>query len=146
MSDAFKNMDKWLGDGGMPLISALGASIDAYGVDGEDLGWAEGMFTPTELAANPRGIVQAGVHTVLLDAIINFAINSALRGRDVSRATLEIKTETLRPCLKGDTYSFRGDVVRLARQVAYGEGTVRDEQGQLMSKCTATFLLKRSDS
>jgi uncharacterized protein (TIGR00369 family) len=145
MTQAFKNMDRWLGDGGMPLIDALGARIEAYGVDGEDLGWASGSFDPSDLACNPRGIVQAGVHTVLLDAIINFAINSALRGRDVSRATLEIKTETMRPAVTGETYALRGESIRIAKQVAYGEGTVRDSKGELVSRCTATFLLKRSD-
>ena len=146
MTDAYKNMDRWLGDGGMPLIAALGAQIEAYGVDGEDLGWATGSFDPTDLACNPRGIVQAGVHTVLLDAIVNFAINSALRGRDVSRATLEIKTETMRPAVKGEIYTFRGESIRIAKQVAYGEGTVRTKEGDLVSRCTATFLLKRSEA
>jgi len=145
MGEGFKNMDRWLGDGGMPLISALGATIDAYGVDGEDLGWASGTFDPTDLACNPRGSVQAGAHTVLLDAIINFAINAALPGRDVSRATLEIKTETMRPIVKGQRYSFRGESIRIAKQVAYGEGVLRDADGALCSRATATFLLKRAD-
>ena len=145
MGEGFKNMDRWLGDGGMPLISALGATIDAYGVDGEDLGWASGTFDPTDLACNPRGSVQAGAHTVLLDAIINFAINAALPGRDVSRATLEIKTETMRPIVKGQTYTFRGESIRIAKQVAYGEGVLRDRDGALCSRATATFLLKRAD-
>ena len=57
------------------------ASFDDYGVDGEDLGWVTGSFTPTRQACNPHGIVQAGVHGLLLDAAMNFAINAALPGR-----------------------------------------------------------------
>jgi len=35
-----KNMDRWLGDGGMPIIAAVGGAFVAYGVDGEDsAGW-----------------------------------------------------------------------------------------------------------
>jgi len=145
MAGEHKNMDRWLGDGGMPLIGAVGASLDAYGVDGEDLGWVEGAFTPTELACNPLGIVQAGVHAVLLDAAINFAINAAMRKGDRPKATLEIKVETMRPALLGETYAIRGEVVRLTRQVAYGEGTIRDGSGALLSRATATFLLTRSE-
>ncbi len=143
MSDTYKNMDRWLGDGGMPIIEAVGGSFDAYGVDGEDLGWVEGAFVPTAMACNPHGIVQAGVHSVLLDAAINFAINSALSGKDRTKATLELKIETMRAALLGETYALRGDVVRMARQVAYGEGVVRDAAGEIVSRATATFLLHR---
>ena len=143
VSEAFKTMDRWLGDGGMPIIAAVGGTFDAYGVDGEDLGWVQGAFVPTELACNPHGIVQAGVHSVLLDAAINFAINSALSGKDRTKATLELKIETMRAALLGETYALRGDVVRMARQVAYGEGVVRDAAGELVSRATATFLLHR---
>lgn len=143
MPGDFKDMDRWLGDGGMPIIEAVGASFDAYGVDGEDLGWVDGRFAPTPLACNPHGIVQAGVHAVLLDAAINFAINAALRGRDRTKATLELKIETMRAALEGSSYAVRGDVVRMARQVAYGEGVVSDADGQIVSRATATFLLHR---
>ena len=136
MSDTYKNMDRWLGDGGMPIIEAVGGSFDAYGVDGEDLGWVEGAFVPTAMACNPHGIV-------LLDAAINFAINSALSGKDRTKATLELKIETMRAALLGETYALRGDVVRMARQVAYGEGVVRDAAGEIVSRATATFLLHR---
>jgi uncharacterized protein (TIGR00369 family) len=141
----FKDMDRWLGDGGMPIIAAVGGSFDAYGVDGEDLGWVAGTFTPTELACNPHGIVQAGVHSVLLDAAINFAINAAARGKDRTKATLELKIETMRAATLGHTYALRGDVVRMARQVAYGEGIVRNEAGELVSRATATFLMHRAE-
>ena len=30
-----KDMDRWLGDGGMPVIDAVGGSFDSYGC-GED--------------------------------------------------------------------------------------------------------------
>ncbi len=57
-------MDRWLGDGGMAIIGVVGGAFTAYGVDGEDLGWVEGTFTPTDMACNPHGITQAGVHAL----------------------------------------------------------------------------------
>ena len=101
---------------------------------------------PRELACNPHGIVQAGIHGVLLDAVANFAINAALRGRDRTRATLEIKIETMRPALLGEPYRFRREVTRMARQVAYAEGSLRDAEGELVSRATATFLLARAEA
>lgn len=138
-----RDMTRWLGDGGMAIIAAVGGSLERYGVDGEDLGWVEGSFVPEQLACNPHGVVQAGVHSLLLDASMNFAINAALPGRDRTRGTLELKTETMRPALVGVHAVLRGEVVRMARQVAYAEGTLRDDDGALLSRATGTFLLHR---
>ncbi len=139
-------MDRWLGDGGMPIIALVGGTLTDYGVDGEDLGWVVGTFTPEELACNPHGTTQAGIHSLLLDACMNFAINAALPGRDRTRGTLEMKTETMRPALRGSSYSVRGEVVRMARQVAYGEAAMRDGEGALVSRATGTFLLHRDEA
>jgi uncharacterized protein (TIGR00369 family) len=127
----------------MPLIAAVGGSFQSYGVDGEDLGWVEGTFEPSALACNPRGQVQAGVHSLLLDAAMHFAVNAALDRSDRARATLELKTETMRPATQGKTYRLRGEVVRLARQVAYAEAWVRDGGDAVVSRSTGTFLLLR---
>ena len=137
-----KNMDRWLGDGGMAIIGAIGGSFDRYGADAD--GWVEGRWVPTALACNPHGIVQAGVHSVLLDAAMNFAINSGLTGKDRTRATLEMKTETLRVVNADDQLAVRGEVVRQAKQVAYAEARVRDAEGRLVSRATGTFLLHRA--
>jgi uncharacterized protein (TIGR00369 family) len=145
MTGRIKDMDRWLGNGGMELIGTVGASFDDYGVDGEDLGWVSGAFVPTSAACNPHGIVQAGVHGLLLDAAMNFAINAALPAKSRTRATLEMKVETMRPALDGDAYALRGEVVRMARQVAYAEASVTDIDGQLVSRSTGTFLLHRPD-
>ena len=83
------------------------------------------------------------MHGLLLDAAMNFAINAALGGRDRTRATLEMKVETMRPALVGEPYRLRGEVVRMARQVAYAEATVVDEEDQMVSRSTGTFLLHR---
>ena len=138
-------MDRWLGDGGMAIISAIGGSIDSYGVDGEDLGWAVGSFVPTALACNPHGSVQAGVHSVLLDAAMNFAINAALVGKNRSEATIEMTTELMRPALLEMSYVLRGDVVRMTRQIAYAEATLSSDGGKLISRATGTFLVHRSE-
>jgi len=129
----------------MEVIGLVGAAFTAYGVDGEDLGWVEATWTPTPLACNPHGIVQAGIHSLVLDASMNFAINAALAGRDRTRGTLEMKTETMRPAHVGERYSVRGEVVRMARQVAYGEAVVRNGRGEIVSRATATFLLHRDE-
>jgi uncharacterized protein (TIGR00369 family) len=145
VSDTKKDMDRWLGDGGMALIGAVGGAFESYGVDGEELGWVGGRFIPSELACNPHGSVQAGVHALLLDAAMNFSINAALRGGDRTKATIEMSTELLRPALLGERYALRGDVVRITRQIGFAEAEVTNDEGKLVSRSSGTFLLQRGD-
>jgi uncharacterized protein (TIGR00369 family) len=132
-------MDRSLGDGGMALLGQLGVSFDAYGD-----GWATAAWTPTELACNPAGAVHGGVYGVVHDAAMNFATNAALESGDRA-ATLEIKYSMMRSARAGDELSVRGEVVRLARQVAYLETAIRDGEGEPVSKGTGTFLLRHKD-
>ena len=128
----------------MAVIGAIGGNFESYGVDGEDLGWVNGSFTPTQLACNPHGAVQAGVHSVILDAAMNFSVNAALVGRDRTEATIEMTTELMRPALLDVHYVVRGEVVRLARQIAYAEATITGDDGKLISRSTGTFLVHRA--
>ena len=122
----------------MAVITELGAVFDAYGD-----GWVTAGWTPTEIACNPHGIVQAGVHSVVLDAAMNFAVNAGLEGRDRTQATLELKTETMRAARAGEMLRVRGDVTRMARQVAFAEARISDGDDRLVSRSTGTFLLHR---
>lgn len=129
----------------MTLIGDVGGAFEHYGIDGEDLGWVTGRFLPSELACNPHGSVQAGVHALLLDAAMNFALNAALSGHDRTQATIELTTELLRPALVGVPYELRGDVVRLTRQVGFAEATISNGEGKLVSRATGTFLIQRGE-
>lgn len=138
-----KNMDRWLGDGGMPIIEAIGGSFDGY--DGE-AGWATCTWTPTQLACNPHGYVQAGVHDIVLDAAMNFAINASLSGRDRTRSTIDMQSSYLRAANLGNVFVVRGEVTRLTKQVAFAEARCTDGEGNLVSRATGTFLLHREES
>jgi|SRR5579875_3447659 uncharacterized protein (TIGR00369 family) len=138
-------MSRWLGDGGMAILGAIGVSFDDYGVEDDDqAGWATAVWEPPALACNPHGTVQAGVHSVVLDAAMNFAVNAGLRGKDRTKATVEMKTETMRPAAVGDRLAVRGAVVRETRQIAFAEARVEDAEGRLVSRATGTFLIHRA--
>ncbi len=144
---AGKDLSRWLGDGGMPILAAIGVSFDDYGIEDDDrAGWATASWEPKTLACNPHGVVQAGVHSVVLDAAMNFAVNAGLPGKDRTRATLELKTETMRPAVAGERLAVRGAVMRQTKQVAFAEARVEDVEGRLVSRSTGTFLLHREDS
>ena len=132
-------MDKALGDGGMPLLGQLGVDFQRYGE-----GWVEAEWTPTESACNPVGAVHGGVYAVVHDAAMNFATNSAL-DRGESGATISITYSTMRGAKAGEGLAVRGEVVRLARQIAYLQTTVTNAAGEVVSTATGTFILRRRD-
>lgn len=134
-----RNMDRSLGDGGMPLLAELGVAFDGYGE-----GWAEAAWAPTALACNPAGIVQGGVYAVVHDAAMNFATNSALERGDRC-TTLDVQYQTIRSASAGDPLRVRGAVTRASRQVAYVESAITDADGAVVSQATSTFLLRRRE-
>jgi len=133
-------MARSLGDGGMPLLAQLGVSFDDYGE-----GWTTAAWVPTPLACNPLGQVHGGVYGVIHDAAMNFATNSALESGDRA-ATLDVAYQTMRGVEAGQALAVRGEVVRLARQVAYVESTVRDGDGEIVSRATGTFFIRRKQT
>ncbi len=147
-----RDMDRWLGDGGMALLEVLGCSFERYGADASgavgavEPGWCEGSWAVADLACNPSGIAQAGVHATVLDAAMSFAINAGLEGRDRTRATLEMKVDCLVAARRGQALRFRGMVTRTASLIAFAEARVEAQNGVLVSRATGTFLLVRGEA
>jgi uncharacterized protein (TIGR00369 family) len=135
-----RSMDAALGDGGMRLLADLGVAFDAYGP-----GWAEAAWVPTDLAANPTGVVQGGVYAVVHDAAMNFATNSALE-RGEHGSTLDLQYQNIRAARVGDPLRVRGAVTRCTRQVAHVEAEIRTADGDLVTRATATFLVRRREA
>lgn len=131
-------MDKWLGDGGMPVIAAIGGSIKEYGE-----GFAEGEWVPTDMACNPAGGVQAGVYAVMLDAVMNFASNASLEKGSRTRATLEMKIDCLKGAQKGDALRVRGEVTRMTKHIAFTAASIHNDSDELICRSTGTFLIQR---
>lgn len=130
-------MHRSLGDGGMPLLGELGLTFESYGD-----GWAVATWIPTERACNPLGGVHGGVFGVIHDAAMNFAVNSALESGDRA-ATLDVSYQTIRPAAAGDRLTVRGEVVRVAKQVAYAQAFVCTDDEEVVSRASATFLVRR---
>jgi acyl-coenzyme A thioesterase PaaI-like protein len=52
---------------------------------------------------------------------------------------------TIRPARVADPLRVRGEVVRLARSVAYLEAKIRNERGDLVSQAAGTFIVRRRE-
>ncbi|MGA3215949.1 MAG: PaaI family thioesterase [Acidimicrobiales bacterium] len=138
-----EDMSRFLGGSGAPILVAIGVLFDDYGLEDDDrAGWASAAWQPTTLACDQKGIVQAGVHAVVLDAAMSFAVSAGLSGKDRTGVALDLKTETMRPATCGERLSVRGAVMRKAKQVAFAEARIEDAKGRLVSRSTGTFLIQ----
>ena len=88
---------------------------------------------------NPGGIVHGGVLATVLDACIGLALRSKL-GMSTEHVTIELDVHYLSPARTGALVG-RGRAVRVGGRVSYGEADLFADDGTLVAKGTATFLI-----
>jgi len=88
---------------------------------------------------NPGGIVHGGVLATLLDASIGLALRSKL-GMTTDHVTIELDVHYLSPARTGILVG-RGRAVRVGSRVSYGEAELFADDGRVVAKGTATFLI-----
>lgn len=99
---------------------------------------------PAEFLYNPVGVVQGGLITTLLDAVMGCAVASVLAVGE-GYTTLELKVNFVRP-LKASVgvVDGVGTIIHAGGRVATAEGRVTDRDGQLYAHGTTTCLISRS--
>jgi molybdopterin converting factor subunit 1 len=93
-------------------------------------------FTASEQFLNPAGVVQGGFITAMLDDTMGPAAIAQL-GPGHFAPTLELKVSFLRPVGPGRLVAD-GRVVHMGKSVAFLEGSLADEEGNLVATATAT--------
>jgi molybdopterin converting factor subunit 1 len=93
-------------------------------------------FTATEQFLNPAGVVQGGFITAMLDDTMGPAAVAQL-GPGHFAPTLELKVSFLRPVGPGRLVGD-GRVVHMGKSVVFLEGSLADEDGNVVATATAT--------
>jgi uncharacterized protein (TIGR00369 family) len=106
---------------------------------GLDVGESELRLDLEKHHLNPGGIVHGGVLATLLDASIGLALRSKI-GMTTDHVTIELDVHYLSPARTGALIG-RGRAVRVGGRVSYGEADVFGDDGKLLAKGTATFLV-----
>ena len=88
---------------------------------------------------NPGGIVHGGVLATLLDACIGLALRTKL-GMETEHVTIQLDVHYLSPARTGALVG-RGKALRVGGRVSYGEAEIFTDEGTLVAKATATFLV-----
>ncbi len=133
-----RDMTKFLGDGGMPLLGRLGMQFTSF-----TEGTVEASWVPTALACNPNGPVQGGVYGVVLDGAMNFATLSRLE-RGERCTTLEMKMSFLRSAKVNDQLTVKSNIVKIGGKIAFLRAVITNAEGKSVVEASGTQMLLRN--
>lgn len=91
---------------------------------------------------NPRGVIQGGIVTALLDDCAAYAGIVAL-GEPGFIASLELKTSFFAPAYPGILYA-EGWCIKMGRSSCFLEAELSDGDGKLLARMTSTAIPIRS--
>lgn len=123
-----------------PCSQLLGTSLIDY--DGE-AGWVKLGFVPRPEFANPRGGVQGGMLTAMLDELFSFATFIHVKGQ-YATPTIDVSTQFLKT-VKIEPITGMGRVVRAGSRVVFTEAELYNAEGEICTKATASTLLIPND-
>ncbi|MHB1413873.1 MAG: PaaI family thioesterase [Chloroflexota bacterium] len=86
-----------------------------------------------------QGAVHGGVAAAVADSCIGIAVLS-LSEPGQRGVTVEMKINYLGPLYRGEVIG-EGRVIHRGRTLLVGEGELRDQDGRLVAKATATYML-----
>lgn len=93
-------------------------------------------YTARPEFANPQGAIQGGFLAAMLDDAMGPALFTTLAAEDFA-PTIEMKVNFLRPARPGPLMA-EGRVVHQTRSLAFLEGTLSTEDGELIATASAT--------
>jgi uncharacterized protein (TIGR00369 family) len=121
-----------------PIASLLGRRVIAADVE---QGIVEVEFRAREGFRNSTGTIQGGMLAAMLDSTLGPALRAALPPHDVA-PTLELKVSFLRPAYPGRLVGH-GRIRHRTRSVAFLEGELRNDAGEVVATASATFRIRR---
>lgn len=135
---------------GLALLQALVKTGGHGSPIGETMGMTataveQGRITiharPDQRHLNPAGMVHGGFAATCLDGAAALALFSTLDAQ-TPYSTVDLNVKYLRPLAVGGVYQVRGWVVERTRSLAICDADIRDAQGKLYAKTTATLMVR----
>lgn len=88
---------------------------------------------------NPGGIAHGGIIASMVDAAIGLALRTRL-GMTATHVTVQLNISYIK-AVRAGVITAEGTALKSGKRVGYGEATLRDEQGQILARANATFLV-----
>lgn len=115
--------------------------MKVLGVD-QDNGVVRMSFAPDARLTNPRGTIQGGIVSAMLDDCAAYAGIVAL-GEPGFIASLELKTSFLAPAYPGILYA-EGRCLKMRKSSCFLEADLTDTDGKLLARLTSAAMPIRS--
>ncbi|MEO1309504.1 MAG: PaaI family thioesterase, partial [Pseudomonadota bacterium] len=96
-------------------------------------------FRASEAMLNPAGTVQGGFLGVMLDEVMGSLVVALHEGR-LRPATTDLHTQYFKAAYPGPLFGF-ARVTRMGRSMAFTEGTISDEAGDVVALAIQTAKL-----
>jgi len=107
-------------------------------------GWARLRLPFSEKLVHPLGIVHGGATFSLADSAVAMAL-LGLVARDERFTTVEMKINYLRPVDKGEI-TAEAIILERGKNIALGDVTITNDQGRMVAKCLATYMIMKSNT
>jgi len=87
----------------------------------------------------PMGVMHGGALAAVADSAVAIAL-WGLVGMDKVFTTIEMKINFIAPVSGGEVIA-EGNIVHCGRKTAIGDVTLKDQEGKLVGKCLATYMI-----
>ena len=118
----------------IPFVDHLGFTLEKF-----EGGHSELRYVPLADHLNSFDVTHGGAVMTLLDVVMATAARSV--EQDMGVVTIEMKTSFMRPAKvpAGQALQANGQLLHRTRSMAFTEGKVFDNDGQLCAHATGTF-------
>lgn len=123
----------------VPFSAFIGAEIEELRE-----GYVRLSLVLQQRHTNPFGVMHGGVITTLMDSALGVSL-AVLRGEEARRnphATVDMNASFLAGAGIGDRVVVEGRVLRLGKNVAFGEAEAYRGDGELIAKGRLTFAIR----
>ncbi len=120
--------------------SSIGQTMGMIAV-GAEHGRIQIEARPDDRHLNPLGMVHGGFAATCLDGAAALALFSTLNATD-QYSTVDLAIKYLRPLQPEAAYNVEGWLVERTRSLAICDADIRDKDGKLYARATATLMIK----
>ena len=92
-----------------------------------------------EELTQPMGVMHGGALAAVADSAVAIAL-WGLVGMDKVFTTIELKINYIAPVGPGEVIA-EGNIIHCGRKTAIGDVTLKDQDGRLVGKCLATYMI-----
>jgi acyl-CoA thioesterase len=107
-------------------------------------GWAQLRLPFSEKLVHPYGIVHGGASFSLADSAVAMAL-LGLVDKDEQFTTVEMKINYIRPVDQGEI-TAEAIILEKGEKIALGDVTITNNQGRLVAKCLATYMIMKRNA